>query len=282
MPSLDFGKVVGPRGPTGPVAQGTMAAAVYDPNGHAADIFAYADAAEAAAKAASRPAGWTPSASDVGAAAAVHNHGAGDINSGELSVARGGTGKGSWSANGLVYASSAAALGQVGVASEANSLLTQSPGGAPAWQGPAAVMGLLGASKVVPFRVHLNTRTNQNNYINTITEAAGIKMVVPIRCMAYISSRWYYMIPTSNDGTDDSPGYLYGMLTPGQSAGFVHLDVNEHYSSNNGDAVLPYDDGAQRGTGEIALASSGTTLTFSVQDLTDYAYDYYFGGFYVV
>lgn len=40
---------------------------------------AKADAAEAAAKAASRPAGWTPTAAEVGAAASSHTHTAADI-----------------------------------------------------------------------------------------------------------------------------------------------------------------------------------------------------------
>lgn len=50
MPNIDLGKVVGAQGPEGPVAQGTMMEATYDPNGKSQDVFAYADAAKQEAK----------------------------------------------------------------------------------------------------------------------------------------------------------------------------------------------------------------------------------------
>lgn len=45
-----------------------------------------------AAQVGARPSTWMPSASDVGAAAATHNHSASEITSGTLAIARGGTG----------------------------------------------------------------------------------------------------------------------------------------------------------------------------------------------
>lgn len=55
MPNIDLGKVVGEQGPEGPVAQGTMMSATYDPNGKKQDVFAYADAAKQEAKDYSAP-----------------------------------------------------------------------------------------------------------------------------------------------------------------------------------------------------------------------------------
>ncbi len=70
---------------------GDMLSATYDPAGRAQDVFAYADAAEAAAKAASRPSTWMPSASEVGAAPSSHTHPASDLTT-AVPVAKGGTG----------------------------------------------------------------------------------------------------------------------------------------------------------------------------------------------
>ena len=81
----------------------------------------------------------------------THNHGAGDINSGILGVARGGTGKGSWTANRLIYPSAAATLAQLGFPPVAGSVLRQGTSGAPYWTSPAdllAALGLTNAAKI--------------------------------------------------------------------------------------------------------------------------------------
>ena len=81
----------------------------------------------------------------------THNHGAGDINSGILGVARGGTGKGSWTANRLIYPSAAATLAQLGFPPVAGSVLRQGPSGAPYWTSPdelLAALGLTNAAKI--------------------------------------------------------------------------------------------------------------------------------------
>ena len=109
-------------------------------------------------------------ASDVGAAAASHSHpwdaitgrpstfppashshAAGDINSGILGVVRGGTGKGSFDANRLLYASTADALAQLGFPATAGSVLRQGTSGAPYWTSPdelLAALGLTNAAKI--------------------------------------------------------------------------------------------------------------------------------------
>ncbi len=58
---------------------GDMKKSVYDPSGKNEDVFAYADGAEARAKAASRPASWMPTAAEVGAAASNHTHTASQV-----------------------------------------------------------------------------------------------------------------------------------------------------------------------------------------------------------
>lgn len=52
-------------------------------------------------------------ASDVGAAESSHKHSTNDMTTGTLGTARGGTGKSSWTANRLLYASSSTTLNQV-------------------------------------------------------------------------------------------------------------------------------------------------------------------------
>lgn len=81
----------------------------------------------------------------------THNHAAGDINSGILGVARGGTGKGSFDANRLLYASAADVLAQLGFPATAGSVLRQGTSGAPYWTSPdelLAALGLTGAAKI--------------------------------------------------------------------------------------------------------------------------------------
>ena len=81
----------------------------------------------------------------------THNHGAGDINSGILGVARGGTGKGSFDVNRLIYPSAAATLAQLGFPPVAGSVLRQGTSGAPYWTSPAdllAALGLTNAAKI--------------------------------------------------------------------------------------------------------------------------------------
>lgn len=68
-----------------------------------------------------------------GKAAATHTHGASDINSGTLGVARGGTGKTSWLANRLFYATTAAAIGQMPFPTVDGMALRQDKSGAPYW-----------------------------------------------------------------------------------------------------------------------------------------------------
>lgn len=78
-----------------------------------------------------------------------HNHAASQITSGILSVARGGTGKASFTANGLIYASFATTLASVSGPSSNNSILTCGPNRAPSWASPQLIASILGLANVV-------------------------------------------------------------------------------------------------------------------------------------
>lgn len=72
-------------------------------------------------------------AKQAGAAAASHNHSTSDITSGTLGVARGGTGKGSWTANRLLYPSGSTTLAQLAFPTQSGMFLRQGTSGAPYW-----------------------------------------------------------------------------------------------------------------------------------------------------
>ena len=71
-------------------------------------------------------------AEQVGAAAKNHSHSAQDISTGTLSVLRGGTGKGSWVKNGVIFADKTDSLSQL-TPPTSESVLTQKDG-APQWK----------------------------------------------------------------------------------------------------------------------------------------------------
>ncbi len=66
-------------------------------------------------------------------AAGSHNHSAADINSGTLGVVRGGTGKSSWTANRLMYPTSATNISQMAAPTKDGMYLCQNRTGAPFW-----------------------------------------------------------------------------------------------------------------------------------------------------
>ncbi len=77
------------------------------------------------------------SAAGIGAAASSHKHSTNDMTSGVMGVARGGTGKGSWSANRVLYASASTTIAQVTPPST-EQVLHQSASGAPYFAHAAA------------------------------------------------------------------------------------------------------------------------------------------------
>ena len=75
-----------------------------------------------------------------------HTHATSDITSGTLGVARGGTGKASWTANRLVYPSASTTMNQLAFPSTAGSFLRQGTSGAPYWTPPADVLTAIGGA----------------------------------------------------------------------------------------------------------------------------------------
>lgn len=84
----------------------------------------------------------------LGAAASSHNHSASNITSGTLSVARGGTGKASWTANRLMYPSASTTMSQLAFPTVNQSVLCQNTSGAPYWS-KASVIDTSNISEVL-------------------------------------------------------------------------------------------------------------------------------------
>ena len=102
------------------VAMGKIARAVQSLIDHLKDSTAHITASERSK--------WN------GKAAGSHTHGAADINSGILGVTRGGTGKGGWTANRLMYPTSATSIGQMAAPSKDGMYLCQNKVGVPFWK----------------------------------------------------------------------------------------------------------------------------------------------------
>lgn len=116
-------------------------------------------------------------AEQVGAAAASHKHGTSDITSGILGVARGGTGKGSWTANRLIYPSGASAFSQLPFPASDGMFLRQSKSGAPYWAAGCQTGTYLGRGRTgsgaknsltfsdgLPKIVFIQEKTNQGRW----------------------------------------------------------------------------------------------------------------------
>ena len=102
------------------VAMGKIARAVQSLIDHLKDSTAHITASERSK--------WN------GKAAGSHTHGAADITSGILGVTRGGTGKGGWTANRLMYPTSATSIGQMAAPSKDGMYLCQNKVGVPFWK----------------------------------------------------------------------------------------------------------------------------------------------------
>lgn len=86
-------------------------------------------------------------AKQAGAAAASHNHSTADINSGILGVARGGMGKGAWTANRLVYPSAASEFSQLPFPASDGMFLRQNKSGMPFWSAGCATGTYMGKGR---------------------------------------------------------------------------------------------------------------------------------------
>lgn len=112
-----------------------------------------------------------------------------------LSVAKGGTGKSSWSANRLIYPSATTTLAQLAFPSQAGAFLKQNTSGAPYWGYPSEAGTYIGQG-----------RTGKDSP-NTISFVNGAPKVVLIKQTNRARVRW---------------GLL--LITPSASTGFSHID----------------------------------------------------------
>lgn len=127
-------------------------------------------------------------AEQIGAAKASHEHTATDITKGTLGISRGGTGKGSWVANRLLYASAADTLSQLAFPASDGMFLRQNKSGAPFW-GSVSESG-----------TYTGQGRSGSSAKNFITFSGGLPKVVFVKQQS--SARWGMLLCT------DSPSGL--------------------------------------------------------------------------
>lgn len=132
-----------------------------------------------------------------------------------LSVAKGGTGKSSWSANRLIYPSATTTLAQLAFPSQAGAFLKQNTSGAPYWGYPSEAGTYEGQG-----------RTGKSSP-NSISFVNGAPKVVLIKQTNWAMVRW---------------GLL--LITPSASTGFSYIDgtMSELVVSISGNTVSWYYD----------------------------------------
>lgn len=133
-------------------------------------------------------------AAQVGAATSGHKHSAADVNSGTLGVARGGTGKGTWETNRMIYPSAAGQLSQMEFPTEAGMVLQQGTYGPPFWGYPVAT------------EAGSYTGTNQkgSSYANSITFKKLPNIVFIMQSGQY--RRWGVLFPAAGRGFSEYDG----------------------------------------------------------------------------
>lgn len=135
-----------------------------------------------------------------------------------LSVAKGGTGKSSWSANRLIYPSATTTLAQLAFPSQSGAFLKQNTSGAPYWGYPSEAGTYEGQG-----------RTGKSSP-NSISFVNGAPKVVLIKQTNWATVRW---------------GLL--LITPSASTGFSHIDrtMSELVVSISGNTVSWYYDSTE-------------------------------------
>lgn len=157
-------------------------------------------------------------ASQVGAAESDHKHSAADVNSGTLGVPRGGTGKGSWTANKLMYPSSSTTLTQLGFPSAAGQSLHQGASGAPFWDYP---VGSESGS-------YTGNNTSGSSHPNTITFKKLPKIVFIMQSGQY--RRWGVLFPAAGRGFSEYDGFTGDLVvsTSGTSVSWYYNSSESH------------------------------------------------------
>lgn len=117
-----------------------------------------------------------------------HNHSASDINTGVLSVRRGGTGIGTWETNRMIYPSAAGKLSQMGFPTAQGMVLQQGTYGAPFWDYPVATES----------GSYTGSNFSGSSNANTITFKKAPKLVFIMENGHH--DRWGLLFPAANRG----------------------------------------------------------------------------------
>ena len=158
-------------------------------------------------------------AAQAGAAPAEHTHDASEINSGILAVARGGTGKSSWTANRLIYPSSSAALAQLAFPRVAGSVLRQGTSGAPYWTSLSDLAAAMGGVQIETGSYQGTGTSGKGNPVS-LTFSMDPKIVfiqikeeVLLRCLPLIRGVSRSGINTSSGSTSLAVWVTWGTRT---------------------------------------------------------------------
>lgn len=165
------------------VAMGKIARAIQSLINHLKDNTAHITASERST--------WN------GKANGSHTHSAADINSGTLGVGRGGTGKSSWTANRLIYPTSASNIGQMAAPTQDEMYLCQNKTGAPFWKEIV--------QPTIPPTSEAGTYTGGgktgSNAPNSITFQGGLPRVIFIKQKSLAMLRYGILLLTPNAET---------------------------------------------------------------------------------
>lgn len=162
-----------------------------------------------------------------GKAAATHTHGASDINSGTLGVARGGTGKTSWLANRLFYATTAAAIGQMPFPTADGMYLCQNKSGAPFWR-------TVEQPKTSEAGTYVGTGKTGSSAKNSIVFQAGTPKVVLIAQKDYTRYGILILAPNAATGFSVIEGGVLSSLKVDVSGNTVswYYNSTDSHSAN--------------------------------------------------
>lgn len=145
-----------------------------------------------------------------------------------LSVAKGGTGKSSWSANRLIYPSAATNLAQLAFPPQAGAFLKQNTSGAPYWGYPSEAGTYQGQG-----------RTGADSP-NTISFVHGIPRVVLIKQANLALVRWGLLLitPSASTGFSQVEGTLSDLVVSisGNTVSWYYRSTNSH-SANQLDTL---------------------------------------------
>ena len=165
----------------------------------------------------------------IGAAEKSHEHGATEVTSGTLGVARGGTGKSSWLANRIMYPTSSATLSQLAYPTENESYLKQDKSGAPHWV------------RNVEIGTYTGNGTYGDSHKNTITLSGATPHVIYVAAVSSNYVSFLVLVPdlglgycfVDSDG-NGSPAYRVICAADGKTVTWYALKGTAQQCNNNG------------------------------------------------